>query len=313
MDLPSLICNVSSRSNSLNNCFRTVKDTPPASAIETPPGKNQDNENFPVGSWLLPAHLRPHITTFYRFARTIDDIADAQSLVADEKLERLCLFEETLMGNISGRRGYEKGDAMRSSLLKSNISVQHCLDLITAFKRDATKLRYADWPDLLDYCTYSACPVGRYLIDLHGGDKKDYPPSDALCSALQILNHLQDCKEDFEKLGRVYLPLDSLQKHNVPVSDLSAVSSSQGLRRVKLDLLRKTASLIEESRPLTSRLKSRRLAMEAQTIINIAKCLKSELTLRDPLAERVQLSKWQYVWSFIVGVIEATTTQQHST
>ena len=110
---------------------------------------------------------------------------------------------------------------MRSSLLETKISIQHCLDLIIAFKRDATKSRYADWPSLMDYCRYSAAPVGRYLIDLHGGSETDYPPSDALCSALQVLNHLQDCKEDFETMNRVYLPLDSLQRHNVDESDLS--------------------------------------------------------------------------------------------
>ena len=75
---------------------------------------------------------------------------------------------------------------MRSSLLETEISIQHCLDLIIAFKRDATKFRYPDWSSLMDYCRYSAAPVGRYLIDLHGGSKTNYPPSDALCSALQI-------------------------------------------------------------------------------------------------------------------------------
>ena len=167
---------------------------------------------------------------------------------------------------------------MRSSLHETKISIQHCLDLITAFKRDATKLRYSDWPSLMDYCRYSAAPVGRYLIDLHGGSETDYPPSDALCSALQVLNHLQDCKEDFETMNRVYLPLDILQKHNVAVNDLSADASSTGLSEVKQEILQKIETLIDDSQPLVRRLRSRRLAMEAQSIINIAECLSSELT-----------------------------------
>ena len=202
---------------------------------------------------------------------------------------------------------------MRSSLHDTQISIQPCLDLITAFKLDATKLRYGDWSSLMDYCRYSAAPVGRYLIDLHGGDEKDYPPSDALCSALQILNHLQDCKEDFETMNRVYLPLDSLQRHNVAVNDLSADTSSKGLRDVKQEILHKTEALIDVSQPLIRQLRSRRLAMETQSIINIARCLTAELTIRDPLAERVHLSKWQYVRSCMAGVLAAVTTQRLAT
>ena len=310
MDLPSSICDDSLAPQTPDNCIRTVKPTHSASAIETPSGKDQKYENFPVGSWLLPAHLRPHIATFYWFARTIDDIADSNSLSPEEKIERLSLFEATLTGQISGRPGYERGDAMRSSLHDTQISIQPCLDLITAFKLDATKLRYGDWSSLMDYCRYSAAPVGRYLIDLHGGDEKDYPPSDALCSALQILNHLQDCKEDFETMNRVYLPLDSLQRHNVTVNDLSADTSSKGLRDVKREILHKTETLIDVSQPLIRQLRSRRLAMETQSIINIARCLAAELTVRDPLAERVHLSKWQYVRSCMAGVLTAVTTQR---
>ena len=309
MDLPSSICDASPAPKPSGKRIKTVKHSHLTSAVETPSGKDQKYENFPVGSWLLSAHLRPHIATFYSFARTIDDIADSNLLSAEEKIYRLCLFEATLKGEISGSPGYERGDAMRSSLLETRVSIQHCLDLITAFKRDATKLRYTDWSSLMDYCRYSAAPVGRYLIDLHGGSKTDYPPSDALCSALQILNHLQDCREDFEQMNRVYLPLDIMHKHKVHVDDLSADVTSQGLRDVIQEILSKTETLIDDSRPLIRRLVSLRLAMETQSIINIASCLALELTRRDPLAERVRLSKWQYARSCIVGVLVAVCAQ----
>lgn len=312
MDLPSPICDAPPAPKPTDGRSRTVRHTHLTSAIETPSGKDQKYENFPVGSWLLPAHFRPHIATFYWFARTIDDIADSDSLSAEEKIERLSLFEATLKGEVSGNPGYERGDAMRSSLLETEISTQHCLDLIIAFKQDVTKFRYPDWSSLMDYCRYSAAPVGRYLIDLHGGSKTDYPPSDALCSALQILNHLQDCREDFEKMNRVYLPLDIMQKHKVKVDDLSRDVTSEGLRDVIQEVLNKTETLIDDSRPLIRRLVSLRLAMEAQSIINIAGCLVSELTRRDPLAERVRLSKWQYAGSCIVGVLVAIYTQLHA-
>jgi len=281
----------------------TNKPHPPA--IEAPSGKNQEYENFPVGSWLLPAHLRPHIATFYWFARTIDDIADSNAIPPEEKVLRLSTFEDVLTGKSSASSGFEKAVLMKKSLDETGITDQHCRDLITAFKQDATKLRYSDWADLMNYCRYSASPVGRYLVDLHGGTAADYPASDALCNALQVLNHLQDCKEDFETLNRVYLPSDLMEHHESTVEDLRNTKISVGLRNVILDLLLQTAGLIDQSRELPIRLKSRRLAMESQVIINIAEQLKVELVRRDPLSEKVKLSKFQYATCFASGALKS--------
>ena len=82
------------------------------------------------------------------------------------------------------------------------------LDLLEAFRRDVTKLRYADWDELMDYCRYSATPVGRFVLDVHGESAPTWPANDALCAALQVINHLQDCAKDYREIDRVYLPLD---------------------------------------------------------------------------------------------------------
>ena len=166
--------------------------------IETPSGKSAATENFPVGSALLPRALRPHVATFYAFARAIDDIADNPALDPADKIARLNAFAATLTGHPAGHpfteSGLEKAEALRHSLRETGVTAQHALDLISAFKQDAVKNRYDNWAELIDYCTRSAAPVGRYLLDLHGEDKRHYPLSDALCNALQIINHLQDFK-----------------------------------------------------------------------------------------------------------------------
>ena len=170
--------------------------------VETPSGKGADDENFPVGSWLLPARLRPHVARFYAFARAIDDVADNGDLAPEDKVARLDRFEAAITGRETDDPALITAHRLRESLEETRITSRHCVDLIAAFKRDATKLRYDDWDDLMGYCEQSANPVGRYLLDLHGEERHGYGAADALCSALQVLNHLQDCQDDYRTLDR---------------------------------------------------------------------------------------------------------------
>jgi squalene synthase HpnC len=240
--------------------------TAPSSKVETPSGKDVAYENFPVGSWLLPADLRPHVATFYHFARTSDDIADNPELTPEEKIKRLNGYEAVLLGQDSDDSEFEKAKRMRISLAETGVPPQHCIDLLAAFKQDATKHRYDDWDDLVGYCMLSAASVGRYMVDLHGGfrggSNDGYGPSDALCVALQIINHLQDAQDDYRVLNRVYLPPDWMV----------------------------------DARRLPVGLASKRLAMESAAIVRIADGLMSRLRHRDLLAHRVELTKAEYMW-----------------
>lgn len=282
-----------------------VNNTSIAPAIELPSGKDQPYENFPVGSWLLSARLRPHVAIFYNFARTIDDIADSNTIGAQEKLDRLSGFEKVILGTDTTSLGFEKAHSMRQSLQQTGVSQQHCLDLIRAFKQDTSKLRYEDWGELIEYCQMSAAPVGRYLLDLHGESSRCYLASDALCNVLQVLNHLQDCKEDYQKLNRVYLPLEWMRENGVGVECLDAPNSIPELKSVFLKTLDTTADLLRVADMLPKRIENKRLAMESRAIINIANTLERELRERDPLVERVKLSKWQYILSCATGVFMA--------
>lgn len=276
-------------------------DTPSAPNVETPSGKDAAYENFPVGSWLLPSELRPHIAAFYRFARAIDDIADNPGLESAEKVRRLDGFAMAVRGKSNSDAAYETGVRMRRSLAETDTTPQHCLDLIDAFKQDAVKNRYGDWDDLMGYCIRSAAPVGRYLLDIHGGSGDGYGPSDSLCSALQVINHLQDCKDDFLTLNRVYLPGDWMDAEGMRPDDLSSGRETPAVRRVIDRSLDATEALMEEAWRLPGGLRNRRLAMESAAILRIAERLIRRLRHEDVLGSRVRLTKAGYFWQCVLG------------
>ena len=269
--------------------------------VETPSGKGAGDENFPVGSFLLPKPLRPKVAIFYAYARTIDDIADNPALSAEEKIARLDGFDRALTG-ATDDPAYAKAIRVRETMTDTGDIIRHCRDLILAFKQDAVKLRYDDWDDLMGYCIKSAAPVGRFLLDLHDCPNSGYPASDALCNALQVINHLQDCKDDYKTLDRVYLPGDWLAAEGSAVEDLKRPAATPGLRRVLDRCLDATERLLATARPLPRQLPSRRLAMESAAIIRLAQKLTAMLRRGDPLAERVSLSKPGFLLYALLGV-----------
>lgn len=278
--------------------------TAPVSAqVETPSGKGAGDENFPVGSWLLPAALRPHVAIYYAFARAIDDIADNPALAPQDKIDRLEAFAATLKGTAPDAPGLEKAARLRDSMSDTHVPIRHGLDLIDAFQQDAVKTRYRDWAELIHYCERSAAPVGRYLLDLHGEDKALHAGADALCNALQVINHLQDCQGDFRSLDRVYLPQDWLEEAGATTADLDKPQATPGLRRVLDRCLDGVAVLLAQAGTFPVALRSRRLAMESAIIVRIAERLTAELRRRDPLAERVVLGRSAFLVCGLQGVM----------
>jgi squalene synthase HpnC len=272
-----------------------------ADTAETPSGKGAGDENFPVGSFLLPKALRPKVAIFYAYARAIDDIADNPGLPAAEKIARLDGFDRALVGQTDDP-AFVKAIRVRESLAQTGETIRHCRDLILAFKQDAEKLRYRDWDDLMGYCIKSAAPVGRFLLDLHACPNAGYPASDALCNALQVINHLQDCKDDYRNLNRVYLPGDWLAAEGSTVEDLDRPAATPGLRRVLDRCLAATEVLLNDARTLPRQLPSRRLAMESAAILRLAEKLTAMLRRHDPVAGRVSLSKPGFLLYALLGV-----------
>jgi hydroxysqualene synthase len=272
----------------------------PALSVETPSGKWRSSENFPVGSFLIRRDLRAHVHAFYRFARNADDIADNPTLTASEKVRRL----DRMAAILDGAPGDDSpaAAAMRESLVETGTTPQHCHDVLRAFRLDATKLRYHDWNDLMAYCRYSASPVGRQLLDLHGESRETWPSSDALCSALQVLNHLQDCGDDYRLLDRVYLPMSDLAAEGIDVEGLAAAASCPRLRRVLDRMLDRTDTLVATARGLPPRVVSPGLRWESAVIVELATRLLLRLRRSDPLLQRVRLRKSDFLRTFVVGI-----------
>jgi farnesyl-diphosphate farnesyltransferase len=261
-----------------------------ALSVESWSGKDRADENFPVGSALIGRALRPHVHAFYAFARNADDIADSPVLAPDDKLARLDVMEDVLLGARDG--GSPSAILLRDSLAATGVTARHATDLLIAFRRDATKTRYADWDELLDYCRFSAMPVGRHVLDLHGEEPaKVYLPSDALCAALQVLNHVQDCAKDLAALDRCYLPQDMLAAGGADLDDLRGRVETPGLRWVFAGLLDRTEALCEVAGALPGRTRDRRLRLETAVIVGLARRLAARLRRGDPVATRVKLTK----------------------
>ena len=271
-------------------------------SIETTLTKNHKQENFPVGSWLLSQKIRLKILIFYKFARAADDIADSANLSSNEKIKRLNLFKKAIESNKSNKIKISKVEDLRKICIKNKIKINHALNLLKAFKQDAIKKRYKNWSELIRYCKYSAVPVGRFVIDLHKEKQKAYKYSDPLCIALQILNHLQDCKEDYENLDRVYLPMQFLKKYNVKLSQLKKNVTEKNLRLVFNEILKNTEKLIIEAGKNKKNMKHKHLSLETSFILEIAKKLLQLLKNNDPLKKKVMLKKFDYIYCFAKGL-----------
>ncbi len=197
------------------------------SVSESLSGKTARDENFPVASRLIDRRRRPIILAFYRFVRAADDVADNPELSAREKLALLDHLAEALCGC-----AYDaEAEPLRLALRAHAIAPKHALDLLEAFRLDVVKSRYANLDELMDYCRLSAMPVGRFVLDAHGESRSLWPASDALCAALQVINHLQDCGEDYRRLERVYLPQTILDAHRAAIEMLGGQSAPAPVAR----------------------------------------------------------------------------------
>ncbi|HUO93836.1 MAG TPA: squalene synthase HpnC [Rhizomicrobium sp.] len=279
-----------------------MTDTPSALAS----GKGHTDENFPVASVLIHPRHRPSILAFYRFARTADDVADHPTATQEEKLRLLEDMRQSLNGNCQAS---PEGVALRQALGARGLSSQHALDLLEAFRRDVTKRRYADWKELMDYCRYSAMPVGRFVLDVHGEDRRTWPYNDALCAALQVINHLQDCAKDYRALDRVYLPLDAMKLAGAGLEDLEADKATPALRRVIASLAQRTDVLLSEARPFASMIADFRLGLEVTVIQRLAESLNRGLLRKDPLSERVHHRKSEMLGLALVAATRFSLTR----
>ncbi|OQW73683.1 MAG: squalene synthase HpnC [Proteobacteria bacterium ST_bin14] len=259
-----------------------------ASAATLASGKGHKDENFPVASFMLKREHRAPVMAFYHFARAADDVADNEQAPAAERLALLGAMRSTLAGTSDTNA---EALALRGVLADYKLSPQHGLDLLTAFEQDCTVNRCATWDALIDYCRVSAMPVGRYVLDVHHEDRSTWAASDALCAALQVINHLQDCGKDYRAIDRVYVPMDMLAAAGADVTELGAAQSSPALRSVIVAMAERTLDLLAQASVFSAQIRDKRLAVEVAIIQRLAESLTRRLITHDPLSERVHHQK----------------------
>ena len=269
-------------------------------------GRTIETENFPVASRLLSAELRPVIVTYYQLARAADDVADHTRLTVPEKIQRLDAVDAVLAGRTGAapdNPAQSAAAAVRAAFVDRGLALEHARHLLQAFRADALNRPCRSWSDLLAYCRYSAAPVGRFVLELHGEDRAAWPAADALCSALQILNHLQDCQADWRDLRRLYIPRDWLQQADVPPDALLAPRSTPAVRRVLDRVLDGVDRLHDAARPLPRLIADRGLRMQAVAVLTISRVLAHRLRRRDPLARRVGVTDVEKVLALGYGIL----------
>lgn len=259
--------------------------------IEFDSGKGHKDENFPVASVLIRPELRGAILVFYKFARAADDIADHETASPETKLAQLAHMRAGLDGE-----GAAEAMALARVHREFNVDPAHAHELLDAFVQDVTQARYRDWDEVIAYCRLSAMPVGRFVLDLHGEDRATWPANDALCAALQVINHLQDCAKDYRERDRVYIPLPLLEAAGLGAEAVAAERAAPELRAIIVALTRQTQELLRQSAGFAAQIRDTRLAAEVAVIQRLAEDLTGLLLTRDPLSENVHHSKPRAAW-----------------
>ena len=224
-------------------------------------------ENFPVASILLPRRLVPAVEAIYAFARSADDLADEGDAAPPERLAALRAYEAQLDGIGAGNTPSDPMFArLADALGRHALPLEPLYDLLDAFRQDVVTTRYADFAALLDYCRRSANPVGRLMLGLYGvDDAASLRESDAICSALQLINFWQDVAIDIDK-GRIYLPQEDLVRFGVAEDDIAHGRTGPAWRALMGFEVERARALMLSGAPLATRLPGR-IGWELRTIV----------------------------------------------
>jgi squalene synthase HpnC len=225
-------------------------------------------ENFPVASFLLPRKLRNPVAVIYAFARNADDIADEGHLSDTQRLALLADIQSAL-DRIANHQSLDTPlyRALADTVRRHCLPLQPFYDLLSAFRQDVTQSRYASFGELMDYCRRSANPVGRLLLHLSGNaSERNLALSDAVCSALQLINFLQDIGQDYDKNRRIYLPADDMARFQVNEAQISRRKVSPGLNALIQYQAQRADRLLRAGHPLGTRLRGR-FGLELRAII----------------------------------------------
>ena len=254
-------------------------------------------ENFPVASVLLPKQLREPIEVIYRFARQADDFADEGKATDAERLANLATFRDELKCIENGVQPQTPLFIELARIIQQHrIPLQLFVDLLDAFSQDVVKKRYASFDELLDYCRRSANPVGRILLHLYQqATPANLAYSDAICTALQLINFWQDVNKD-SAIGRIYLPQEDLLKFNVSELAITQQQSDDNWRALMAFEIDRARQMMLQGKPL-GRILRGRIGMEMRLIIagGLRVLSKIEQVEYDVFNRRPELNKWDWL------------------
>lgn len=213
-------------------------------------------ENFPVASLAIPKRYRPYVAAIYAFARTADDFADEKQFEGT-RLERLDEWNEKLQNCARGKTDHPVFTALGETIRKFNLPVSLFSDLLTAFKMDTTVSRYQTFDQVLNYCRYSANPVGRLILHLFGfAEPRRLECSDSICTALQLANFWQDTAVDLEK-DRIYIPEEDFVRFGYSEDELKRKIFNENFRRLIFFQVERTQGLFDRGKSLCGEIPGR--------------------------------------------------------
>jgi squalene synthase HpnC len=257
-------------------------------------------ENFPVVSLIVPARLKKHIAIVYWFARTADDFSDERNLSDTERLEKLDNFETRLKSLITGKTENNLEAALCSTINSKNLNPDNFFNLLKAFKQDVVKNRYQNFNEVLAYCSNSANPVGRILLELFDiRNEKAIDFSDKICTALQITNFIQDTKIDYQK-GRIYYPKDEMEQFQVEEKMFEMNRNNLNLKQLIEFSVNRVQGIFDEGKELLEFL-SGRFKYEIAWTINGGEEILRKIRGADfdVLSKRQYLTKFDYMKLFL--------------
>ncbi len=254
-------------------------------------------KNFPVGLFLSPKII-PVVASYYNAARLIDDIADNANLSCDEKLVQLDQIEKDFFAQTSDTVAGE----LSQIFSKHNLSSGLFTDLLEAFRRDAKNQQIEIWEQLLDYCRYSAAPVGRFLLALHNENPATYLPAEILCTVLQIVDHIQDLKFDVCELRRCYIPSELMCKYNVEKTDICLTYATPQLRLLIDEMVSRLEHMVKDAKILLRLIKNTRLKTEVAVIFSLTNSMLKKIKKGDIIATSPKLTKTDWAKAVFYGL-----------
>jgi len=263
-------------------------------------------ENFPVASHLLPNYLQRPISTIYAFARTADDLADEGEMKSAQRLDALDNYLKKFESMLAGTHIADPiFIALFDTITTFNLSPRHFTDLLDAFRQDVIKNRFADFNEVLSYCSRSANPVGRLLLQLVKIDStKAKAYSDAICTALQLINFYQDIGQDYDENNRIYLAEDEMQKANITELQLAKRHSSTELTLFMNAQIYRADNMLISGYPLCNIIGGR-LGLELKMTIHAAHLVAQKMLSNDNVFTRPRLTKFDWprlIFNTLLGI-----------